>query len=69
MQLINCYQSSKLKDQTAKIDYGCISAWKHAFLNMNKKNLNFTKGKISNTEKYTCNAKKWTKKGSNFSVL
>lgn len=32
MQLINHYQSSKLKDETAKTDYGCISVWKHAFL-------------------------------------
>ena len=48
MQLINHYQSSKLKDQTAKTDYGCISVWKHAFL----------KGKFSNNmERSMYNAK------------
>lgn len=57
MQLINHYQSSKLKDETAKTDYGCISVWKHAFL----------KGKFSNNmERSMYNAKQVNEKGNTF---
>lgn len=35
-----------IKDQKAKTDYGCISVWKYAFLNIKKKKFKLYKEKI-----------------------